>query len=420
MTDSDDLPFLDSPADGIPPLITSKSDLKDCASALSQGYGPIAFDAERAHGHRYSAKAYLFQLRRAGYQTALIDPIAFEKNGQTDLGVISSAIGDSEWIIHSANQDLPCMLADQLVPNRIFDTEVAAQLLNYPQVGLASLVKKHFGLQLRKQHSAADWSKRPLPKSWLNYAALDVELLLELREILTKELEEAEKIEWAYQEFDHILATALGPSVEKPDRWRRLNGLRNVRTRRGLAVAKALWSTREKIAANLDRPPGRLLPDSGIITLAESVSDDGDLPGREELSAIAEFNYRGSRRYTRQWLAAISQVANLPVTEFPPKRAPRVGPGHPKSWARSNPAASVRWERTRAKIDQKAQTLKVPPSLLIQPAALREIVFSPPKNGEIESRLGELKVRPWQIKAVASVLRQSLADPVDDSDSNLG
>ncbi|MDO4783776.1 MAG: ribonuclease D [Propionibacteriaceae bacterium] len=406
---SDDLPYLDQPREPVPALVETPAQLAALAEALRAGRGPVAFDAERAHGHRYHPKAYLFQLRREGVGTALIDPIAFEVAGVTDLSLLTEATGTAEWIVHAASQDLPCMLSDRIRPTAIFDTELAARLLNYPGVGLAALVEHHFGLRLRKAHSADNWSTRPLPPSWLTYAALDVELLIELRELLDRELIAAGKRDWAHQEFSHILASAqVPPRVPEEDRWRRISGLRDVKHRRGLAVARALWLERESIAANLDRPTGRLLPDSGIVALSAMVADTGPLPSRAELNTVREFGFRGARRFIQNWLRAIGSVASLPRDQWPQRHLPATGPGHPRNWGRHHPEAAARWEATRAAVDERAAKLNLPPANLIQPAALREVVFAPPPLDELAARLAELGVRPWQIESVSDVLRRSL------------
>lgn len=405
-----EVPFLEAPCDGVPALTDTRDGLDRLIEALAEGTGPVAFDAERAHGHRYFPKAYLFQLRRAGVGSALIDPIAFERHGRTDLGAVCAAVGDAEWIVHSASQDLPCMIDDGIVPARLFDTELAAKLLNYPAVGLAALVERHCGLRLRKAHSADNWSKRPLPHSWLVYATLDVELLLELRDMLADELASAGKTEWAAQEFEHVLAVAQRPSEPEADRWRRTSGLRDVRTRRGLAVARALWLERDRISRDLDRPPGRLLPDSGIVAVAVRVGDAGPLPGAFELASIVEFGYRGARRFSTNWARAIASVDRLSPAQYPPKRLRDDEPGHPRAWARNYPEAAERWDATRPAVDAVAEELNVPPAVLVQPVVLRDVVFTPPPADGIESRLHELGARPWQIDAITPVLRQTLAD----------
>ena len=141
------------------------------------GIAGLALDAERASGYRYSQRAYLIQLRRAGAGTALIDPVPLP-----DLSCIQEATEGAEWILHAATQDLACLAEVGLHPSSLFDTELAGRLLGYPRVGLATLVETILGAGMKKEHSAVDWSTRPLPEPWLEYAALDVEVLLELRE----------------------------------------------------------------------------------------------------------------------------------------------------------------------------------------------------------------------------------------------
>jgi ribonuclease D len=193
--------------DGLPPVVDTEAALEEVVATFAAGTGPVAIDAERASGYRYSARAYLVQLRREGSGTALIDPIAFD-----GLDALNEALRGTEWILHAATQDLPCLAEVGLRPTALFDTELAGRLLGYPRVGLATLVETVVGRSLRKEHSAVDWSTRPLPEPWLEYAALDVEALIELRERLGAELEETGKAEWARQEFEHLVnSTPSGP-----------------------------------------------------------------------------------------------------------------------------------------------------------------------------------------------------------------
>ena len=204
--------------DGLPAVVETEAALEEAVQAFARGTGPVAIDAERASGYRYSARAYLVQLRREGSGTALIDPIAFE-----GLESLNDALGDAEWILHAATQDLACLAEVGLRPVALFDTELAGRLLGYPRVGLATLVEAVLGRSLRKEHSAVDWSTRPLPEPWLEYAALDVEALVELRARLGAELEETGKAEWARQEFEHLVHATRSGSRQDP--WRRTSGV---------------------------------------------------------------------------------------------------------------------------------------------------------------------------------------------------
>lgn len=294
--------------DGLPEVVETDARLAEACAALAAGTGPIAIDAERASGYRYSNRAYLIQLRREGAGTWLVDPIPL-----TTLDPLQEALGDAEWILHAATQDLPCLREVGLTPTSIFDTELAGRLLGYPRVGLATLVETVLGLRMRKEHSAADWSTRPLPTPWLDYAALDVEVLLELREHMVSELEKAGKAEWARQEFENLLG--FEPAV-RVDAWRRTSGVHRLRGRRALGAARALWEARDAIAAERDVTPGRILPDSAIVAAATAMPTD-----RRALLATPGFHGRGASRYSSTWVDALQRVREMSEDELP-TRAP--------------------------------------------------------------------------------------------------
>jgi ribonuclease D len=246
---------------GVPGVVDTQKALDEACTAIAGASGPVALDAERASGYRYSARAYLIQLRRGDSGTFLVDPVAF---GQ-QLPQLAEAIGDEEWILHAATQDLACLREVGLHPSRLFDTELAGRLLGMPRVGLATLVEEITGQRMRKEHSAADWSNRPLPESWLEYAALDVEVLDVLRDHLEVELAKAGKDDWARQEFTHLLG--FEPTV-RTEAWRRTSGANKLRGRRPMAAVKALWEARDELARSRDVSPGRILPDAAIVAAA--------------------------------------------------------------------------------------------------------------------------------------------------------
>jgi len=188
------------------------------------------------------------------------------------MAALDEAIGDAEWILHAATQDLPCLNELGMRPAALFDTELAGRLLGYPRVGLATLVETIVGRRMRKEHSAVDWSTRPLPEPWLEYAALDVEVLIELRNALAEELERTGKTEWARQEFQHLV-DAL-PNAPRQDPWRRTSGMHRARGRRALAAVRELWEARDAIAAQRDVTPGRIIPDSAIVEAANALPGD--------------------------------------------------------------------------------------------------------------------------------------------------
>jgi ribonuclease D len=396
--------------DGLTPVVDTEEALAETVDKLRQGTGPVAIDAERASGYRYSARAYLVQIRREGSGSALIDPIPFE-----DLSTVQEALGDTEWILHAATQDLPCLTEIGLRPTSLFDTELAGRLLGYPRVGLATLVETIVGKRMRKEHSAVDWSIRPLPEPWLEYAALDVEVLLELREALMAELEETGKTEWARQEFEHLV-TAV-PSGPRQDPWRRTSGMHRARGRRALAAVRELWHTRDAIASQRDVTPGRIIPDAAIVEAANALPRD-----KATLLALKGFKGRGAERYAQQWVAALRTARELPESELPPMAARYDGPPPPRAWADRDPVAAARLTHARAALKHRAEELDLPVENLLTPDYVRRLLWEPPGTVDspdlpdlVAARLTELGARRWQVDLTRDLLVTAIveAKPVE-------
>ena len=387
-------------ADGLPPVVETPAGLAATAATLQAGTGPVAMDAERAHGFRYSQRAYLIQLRRAGAGTHLVDPIAF--GSPADLSDLGAAIADAEWVLHAASQDLPCLYEVGLVPRVLFDTELAARLLNYPRVALGTMIEEIFGVRLLKEHSAADWSIRPIPVEWLTYAALDVELLIELRDALATRLVEAGKWEWASQEFAALVAGAGVATEPRVDPWRRTSGIHKVRTRRGLAYVAALWHARDTIAQQLDRAPGRILPDAAITDLAASPR-----PDQTALRKIPAFLRRQAKRFEANWLDAVGRATGLRDSELPPMHLPIDGPPQARLWASRDAAAADRLARVRAAVTERAADLAIPVENLLTPDYLRRLAWRPPQpitEESVDAALARFGARPWQREQTVSLL----------------
>jgi ribonuclease D len=389
--------------DGLPRVVDTDAALDETIEAFRNGTGPVAIDAERASGYRYSARAYLIQLRREGSGSALIDPIPFQ-----DLTRLNDAFGGAEWILHAATQDLPCLTELGLRPTTLFDTELAGRLLGYPRVGLATLVETIVGRSLRKEHSAVDWSSRPLPEPWLEYAALDVEVLIELREALSRELEEAGKAEWARQEFAYLVQAA--PPGPRQDPWRRTSGLHRARSRRAMAAVRVLWETRDAIASQRDITPGRIIPDSAIVEAANAMPRD-----KGALLGLKGFRGRGAERYVAQWMDAIRTARSLPEDELPPLAARYDGPPPPRSWADKDPVAAARLSAARAGLNELARKLKLPVENLLTPEFVRRLMWEPPQAGsgselveQVADQLEQLGARQWQRELTAETLAAAI------------
>jgi len=379
----------------IPPVVDNADGLRTLTSSVAAGTGPVALDAERASGYRYSQRAYLVQLRRCGTGTALVDPIAFD-----DLAVLDEAIGNAEWILHAATQDLPCLAEIGLRPTTLFDTELAGRLLNLPRVGLASLVQEILGHTLAKEHSAVDWSTRPLPDPWLEYAALDVEVLIELRAELDERLTAAGKREWADQEFEALLSFT-GPR-RRAEPWRRTSGIHKTRNRRSLAVVRELWQARDELAADRDVTPGRILPDSAISQIAAAQPKD-----RATLRSLTSLRARGARRYLDEWQRAVEIALALPDKQLPPVTAEHDGPPPPRTWADKNPTAAERLRACRESMATIAAEQDVPLENLLMPELVRRLAWEPPEpldGAAVAQVLTAAEARAWQVELTADVL----------------
>jgi ribonuclease D len=400
-------PLLSKPAAGLPAVTQTADALAADVERFAAGHGPVALDTERAGGYRYSQRAYLVQARRRGAGTCLIDPIACP-----DLSRLADAIGDAEWVLHSASQDLAPLADIGMTPTTLFDTELAARLLDRPKVGLASLMEAELGVRLAKEHSAVDWSRRPIPPDWLIYAALDVELLLELRDVLATDLVAAGKEEWARQEFAALVhAPAPGPRHEP---WRRTSGMHKVRGARRLALVRALWEERDRIAAERDITPTRILPDAAIVQAAQAGPVTAD-----ELGALPGFRGRAKRARgrgeLRRWAAVLRAAAALPDASLPSVVARYDGPPPARSWSDRDPAAAARLAAARTALGEIAEVHTVPVENLLTPDILRRLLWEPPDDASptgVVERLRELGTREWQVSLVAETLATVLAEPV--------
>ncbi|TDC04709.1 ribonuclease D, partial [Streptomyces sp. 8K308] len=390
-----------APREGVPPVITDAEALAEVVAAFAAASGPVAVDAERASGYRYGQRAYLVQLRRKGAGTTLIDPVACP-----DLSALGEVLADTEWVLHAATQDLPCLRDIGLVPSRLFDTELAGRLAGFARVGLGVMVETVLGYSLEKGHSAVDWSTRPLPEPWLRYAALDVELLVDLRDALEDELRRQGKLDWALEEFAAIAAAP--PPPPRKDPWRRTSGVHKVRRRRQLAVVRELWTARDEVAQRRDLSPGKVLSDAAIVAAAQAMPQDTRV-----LAALPGFGTRMGRRQLQLWQAAIDRARELAESQLPQPGQPTTGPPPPRAWAEKDPAAAARLAAARAAVTAHAERLRLPQENLLAPDVVRRLCWEPPAErapAALAPVLRALGAREWQIGQTVDLLSRALAD----------
>jgi len=388
---------VNEPRAGMPDVIETNVALAEACASLAAGTGPVALDAERASGFKYSQRAYLIQLKREGSGLFLIDPLCFD-----DLSPVHTALQGVDWIVHAASQDLVCLAEAGLTPTAaLFDTELAGRLLGYPRVGLGTLVESILGYSLAKEHSAADWSTRPIPESWLRYAALDVEFLIELWTEIEQQLRDTDKFDIAVQEFDHVKMNTL--PIERNDPWRRTSGLHKVRKPHDLAFVRELWNARDALARDLDTAPGRLLSDSYLLPLAIEAAESE--PG----APIAGLNQRATRRHQRVWRDAIARAKEMPQSQWPAAKVTSDSPPPVRAWIDRAPESWAALEYAKTAIQQVAEQMNIPQENIVTPESVRRVLWNPPSSPDDLTRaLIALKVRPWQHEIVKPILVTAL------------
>lgn len=390
-----------TPADGVPPVLSTAEEFADAADALAAGEGPIAVDTERASGYRYSQRAYLIQIKRRGAGSFLLDPIA----DPDALAPVIEALRGPEWVLHAADQDLPCLRELGFVCVELYDTELAGRLLGLSKVNLAAMVAQFLGLGLVKGHGAADWSRRPLPDDWLNYAALDVEVLVELRDAMDAALVEAGKDRWAREEFAYILSRP--PAPPRTDRWRKTSNIHTVKSARALAAVRELWTAREQLAERRDIAPGRVLPDAAIVNAATA-----DPKTSAELTRLPVFGGPRQRRQAGIWLNALKRARELPESELPSKKTGGSGLPPVNRWEQRNPEAAARMQRIRPALKEIAEENNLPVENLLAPDLVRQLAWdgiSGPVTVEaVDAHLAAAGARSWQRSLTAEALAEAL------------
>lgn len=422
--------LLREPAQGVPPVIDTLEAYEAYCEALAAGTGPVAADAERASGYRYGHHDQLVQLKRAGAGIGLLDIPRLEELG-ADFQQINTAVGDAVWILHDARQDLPGFAELGIRPQRLFDTEMAARLLGLHRFGLAFVTEHYLSITLAKEHSAADWSYRPLPRDWRNYAALDVELLIELRATMKADLEAHGKWEWAVEEFDYILDDAWRVPQPHPVPWLRVSHITAVQSdARALAIVKSLWETREALAQEYDISPSLLLADSSIIEAADkkphnarqfrairSLNERVRMHINDEQDKMFE-RYAPIQRKVKPstWKAAIQRALDLPEQELPSlptgnreHQHNRNAPKSMKLWRTHHPQRYECLQRCRAVINQISQDTHTPPEILIKPQIIRNLCWTDtPQDTNVAQFLESQGARDWQIRLLTASLTRAI------------
>lgn len=384
-------------------LVQNAEELSMAIETLRTFQGSFGIDAERASGFKYSQRAYLIQVCRAESDIFLIDPAAISPRVDTEnFAELAALLGEDAWILHAATQDLACLAELGLRPSSIIDTELGSRIAGIPRVGLSSVVEHFLGFSLAKEHSAVDWSTRPLQNSWLEYAALDVDVLHDLAEALMNDLAKQNKLHFAQEEFQHLLK--FKPKGEKEDKWRGVSGLHEVKDQRGLAIARSLWQARETLAIKLDVAPGRLIPDSSISHIAKKQT-----ASRPELANDKAFTGRASRSYLDTWWEAIEIGRN--TRDLPVLRLPATGIPNHRVWPAKFPQAANRLLLCKAVVSKTAEEINIPQENILTPDYLRQLCWEELQNisdALVSDKLRSFGARQWQADLLSSQLAEAL------------
>ena len=396
-----------APVGGVPKLVESSQELGEVLAQLKSGSGPIAIDAERASGYKYSSRAYLIQIKRNGGGLHLIDPIAVGESPYWNE--MSKTFADQEWIIHASTQDLACLREVGINPELIFDTELAGRIAGCERVGLGPLTEQLLGITLAKEHSAVDWSLRPLRPEWLNYAALDVELLIELRNEIEKLLIEYKKLNWAKEDFAAILKAP--PPAPRKEPWRRTSGIHKIRDLKALAIIRGLWDARNEFAKEIDLAPGRVFNDETLVLIATKPPK-----GFGDFKKALLRRTRLTSMPFESWFEIFEEAQKLEGEDLPKLRVPSEGLPPPKMWQSRNPLGYARLTHARAAVIECALNNAMPAENLISPEAIRRVCWPTPPDDPadrlkfVESELTEFGARSWQIGLICAPVAAILGE----------
>lgn len=368
-----------------PPILVDSPQAFDQMVAVLAKEPAIALDTESDSLYRYFYRVCLIQIstRRNDY---LVDPLRL-----SDLTPLAACLADPkvEKIFHAAENDILLLKRDfGFTFANVFDTMLAARILGWPQVGLASLLQQHFGVILDKRAQLTDWGQRPLSAAQLSYARLDSHYLFDLRDLLAKELRARKRWREAEEAFSALPQVEFAEKHFDPEGFWRLRGARTLQPQE-LAVLRELYLWRDEQARRLDRPPFKVLGDDVLVLLSQRQ------PRRlEELPLSA----RQITSFGRSLLAAIAR-GRAAAPPLPPR--PQPGNGRP------DPLVQARFDRLRAWRTRCAQQRGVDADIVLTNDVLMAIARSAPDTLDELASLGVMG--PWKVQEYGPELLQVLA-----------
>ena len=354
-------------------------------------FDSLGVDAERASGFKYGQDAYLVQL--IGSKTAyLIDPKGLSAEA---IGELAAVVNKKEWILHSATQDLPCLRELGLIPKKIFDTEVAAKLLGFERFGLAAIVSELEQFELAKEHSAADWSIRPLSSEMLEYAAQDVYFLKSITSELSNRLKEIGRMEFAEEEFRHLLNFRPKPIGDNP--WRKTSGIHLLKKPIQLARLREMWLVRDAFAFEQDIAPGRVVSDKAL-----SYAAGVEYKNLAEMKRDKQFHGRLLPKLYTRIFDAYKAAEN---SELPPlKEQSSDQTPHHKNWQKLKPDVDKRYKEFKTLLAELVDETGIPAEAIMSPGIIRDAFWNEVPVEKMQAYLKNSGARDWQLSLVLPLI----------------
>lgn len=369
-------------------LITAQAALAARAAELGRAE-IIALDTEASSFHRFKEQVCLVQLSTRD-RTFLVDPLVLP-----DLRPLAHLLSDKamEVVIHDADYDLRILARYHGIRvENVFDTLVAAELINEPEIGLASLLMKYQGVQVDKKYQKADWSKRPLPADMLSYAAGDTSHLIALRDILKEKLIAKNRWDWAVEEFGLLTDAPFNLPVDDEPGFLRIKTAKLLKPQQ-LAILREVHALRERIAERMDRAPFMVMGNEALLSLAT------DPPkSMKELSARKGIGDRLLQRHGKDLLEAVKRAQESPKDQWP--QVPRG-----KRWPR-DPDYDDRLKRLKQVRDRLTQEHDLRMGIVASNQMLAEMARTFP--GDIAALAAVPGMRRYQVQHFGADLLKAL------------
>lgn len=383
-----------SPASDSYLLVEKEAQYRLMLNRLQDSLSPLALDTERMDGKYFHNRVCLLQICTPESEAFLIDTLAL-----TELTDLQHILRNREWILHSASNDLPYLTELGFTTSQIFDTQLAAEICGYEKLGLGFLIEKITGKQISKEHQRERWDRRPIPQSWLEYAANDVLYLHQLKDSLSKELELLKRKEWCDESCAAVVENYSCPPSQKT--WLDIRGEVGIKNPKNRAALKALYSTLSKVAERRNIPTHFLLKDKDLVTLAKT------LPASPKDSVYHQIK---TPQMARTWQRAINQALKLPAKYWPAAAVPKQleDISGISRWRERDPYRAELLLSIRQVLEENGRDLGVKPEVLL-PAQQQRFIAAHWQPGEdLALLMLNAKALSWQVNLLLERIHWAL------------